>query len=77
MSVRIIFGNPETRPNGRGQDFTYTSFEIISHDGSVTGQVGVPAAQPHTARMETKRRLRELLTDALKELDGGPLARIE
>ncbi len=80
MPVRIKFGHPETRPSGRGQGFTYTtytSFEIISHDGSVTGQVGVPAAQPHTARMATKRRLRELLTDALKELDGGSLAQIE
>jgi hypothetical protein len=65
--------NPETRPDGRGQDFTYTSFEIMSHDGSVTGEVGVPATQPHTVLMETKRRLRELFRDALKELDAGPL----
>jgi hypothetical protein len=73
VSVRINYGNPETRPSGRGLDFTYTSFEIMSHDGSVTGEIGVPAAQPHTALMETKRRLRELLTGALEELDRGPL----
>ena len=73
MAARIFYWPPETRPNGRGQDFTYTAFEITSRDGSVKGEVGVPAAKPDIVLMETKRCLRELFEDALTELDRGPL----
>ena len=73
MSARIFFWPPETRPNGRGQDYTYTAFEITSHDGSVKGEVGVPAVQPDIVPIETKRCLRELFEDALTELDRGAL----
>ena len=66
MSLQIVFWPPETRPNGR----IYTSFEITNDDGSVKGEVGVPAGQPDAVAIETKRCLRELFEDALTELDG-------
>jgi hypothetical protein len=66
MSLSIVFWPPETRPNGR----TYTSFEITNDDGSIKGEVGVPAGQPDFVLLETKRCLRELFEDALTELDG-------
>ena len=73
MSARIIYGNPEIRLNSRGENYTYTSFEIMSHDGSVKGEVGVPFGQPHVVLMETKWRLRDLLKDAVTDIDRGPL----
>jgi hypothetical protein len=74
MSASIIRHSIERRPNAVAQDYAYRKFEIMSHDGSVTGEVGVPNANDATVMVETKRRLRDLLRDALTDLDRGPLA---
>ena len=74
MSAKVIFQTIEHRQNGRGQNYAYTKFEVMSHDGSVAGEIGVPSASDQTVMLETKRRLRELLQDALADLDGFPLA---
>jgi hypothetical protein len=73
MSAKVIFQTIENRQNGRGQSYTYTKFEITSHDSSVTGEIGMPLANDLTVMLEAKRRLRDLLHDALTDLDGVPL----
>jgi hypothetical protein len=73
MSARVILGNIEHRPNARGEAYAYTRFEIMSHDGSIEGEIGVPLANDATVAAETKMRLRDLLRDALADLDRGPL----
>jgi hypothetical protein len=74
MSAKIIFQSIENRQNGRGQNYAYAKFEIVSLDGSLAGEIGVPSANDQTVLLETKRRLRDLLQDALADLDGVPLA---
>jgi hypothetical protein len=73
MVARIIFQGIKREKNAMGRPMAYLAFEIASHDGSVTGQVGVPDANDATVMVEAKKRLRELLRDALKDLDSGPL----
>jgi hypothetical protein len=59
MVARIIFqGIKRETTNAMDRPLAYLAFEIVSHDGSVTGQVGVPDANDATVMVEAKRRLR-------------------
>lgn len=74
MSANGSFlGNIEHRSNARGEAYAYTKFEIMSHDGPVVGEIGVPLANDVAVVAETKKRLRDHLRDALADLDAGPL----
>jgi hypothetical protein len=74
MSAKVIFQAIEHRQNARGQEDAFTKFEVISHEGSIAGEISMPSANTATVMLEAKRRLYDLLHDALIDLQGNPIA---
>lgn len=73
MSAKVIFQNVG-RGNDHGREYVSTKFEILGADGSIAGEIRVPLATDLTVVLETKRRLRDFLQDALADLEGSQLA---
>ena len=73
MSAKVVFQKIEHRQSASGHECAYTKFQIMYHDGCIAGEISVAWPRTPTVMLETKRRLRELLLDALADLEGGRL----
>jgi hypothetical protein len=73
MSAKVIFQSVQ-RQGEHGREYASTKFEILGFESSMAGEVRVPLAGDLTVLLETKRRLRDLLHDALVDLEGDQLA---
>lgn len=70
MLATINFSLPERRKNSQGESYSYIKFEIISHDGTVSGEIGVPfAVDDNLVLLEAKWRLKGLLKEALNDIE--------